>query len=69
MELTQLRYTAQEAAAILRIHLNTLHRRIHEGRIRAMREGAKYFIHRDEIERYAKGDALPAEPRRLRRAG
>lgn len=63
--LTHLRYTPKEAAQLLRICRTTLDRLIKRGEIRATRTGRCVFIHRDEIERYAKGDSGPQKVRKV----
>jgi excisionase family DNA binding protein len=62
----KLRYPLKEAARILRVHINTLQKRIREGRLKATLEGNKYFVHRDEIERYAQGQGELKTTRHLR---
>src|SRR4029077_16534945 len=57
--LTQLRYTCQEAEDLLRIHVNTLYKHIQSGQIKAARCGGRVFIHREELDRYARGEDTP----------
>ena len=50
------RLTRLEACSILRISLATLEKRINTGQIKIVRDGARVFILREELERYAKGE-------------
>ena len=62
--LTELRYTRLEAAHLLRIHVNTLDHAIRDGRLKVARCGSRVFIHRDELDRYARGENTPSRIRR-----
>jgi excisionase family DNA binding protein len=61
--LSRLRYTRAEASDLLRIHVNTLDRLIRRGRIKAAYSGMHVFIHREELDRYARGENT--RPRKL----
>jgi excisionase family DNA binding protein len=46
-------YTRKDAAAALSLHYTTIDMLIHTGRLRAIRNGRRVFVHRAEIERFA----------------
>jgi excisionase family DNA binding protein len=50
--LPALRFEVPEAAQILRMSRAQLYNRIHEGSLRAQKDGARTYITRGELERY-----------------
>lgn len=53
----QLRVSKEEGAFLLGLSLNTLEKRISQGKIRVIRDGRRVFILLAEIDRYAKGES------------
>jgi excisionase family DNA binding protein len=54
----RLRYSVNEAAAMLGVSTKTVRRRIKSGQIRATHDGSRVFISWDELDRYAKRDLI-----------
>lgn len=52
LSLPSLRFEISEAAQILRMSRAQLYNRIHEGSLRAQKDGARTYITRGELERY-----------------
>ena len=52
-------YTVEQAAEVLDLHVKTIRRYIHEGKLRAKRIGKEYRITRADLEEFT-GSALPA---------
>jgi excisionase family DNA binding protein len=65
--LPRLLYTVDEAAAILRIHYNTVYGAIHAGLIPARRKGRRYLIRHEDIERFSRAD-VPGVATRIEKA-
>lgn len=50
----RLRYSIPQAAEALSIGESTVRLRISQGHLRTVKDGNRTFIHRDEIDRYAR---------------
>src|SRR5262245_8120080 len=53
-------YTAEQAAGLLELHVKTIRRYIHEGKLKAKRIGKEYRITRADLEEFT-GSPLPAQ--------
>jgi excisionase family DNA binding protein len=53
-------YTVEQAAGLLELHVKTIRRYIHEGKLKAKRIGKEYRITRPDLEEFT-GSALPAQ--------
>src|SRR5262245_32030907 len=58
--MTQHLYTVEQAAELLDLHVKTIRRYIHEGRLKAKRIGKEYRITRTDLEEFT-GTALPTQ--------
>jgi excisionase family DNA binding protein len=63
--LDKLRYTREEAAELLRLHVNTIDQLVKRGQLKAARTGRRVFFHREEIDRYSRGEDTPRRMRRI----
>src|ERR1700730_8383259 len=66
--LPNLRFAVSEAARILRVSRAFLYNRIHQGSIRAQKDGARTYITQAELERYVESCNRPPEPDRTQEA-
>ena len=55
-------YTAEEVAELLNLHVKTIRRYVHDGRLKARRIGKEYRIARTDLEAFA-GVSVAAEPK------
>lgn len=58
-------YTVAQTAEQLRLHVKTVLRFIHEGRLPAVRIGKSYRLRAQDVQAFAGGDASHAEPVRV----
>ena len=58
--MTQHLYTVEQAAEVLDLHVKTIRRYIHDGRLKAKRIGKEYRITRADLEEFT-GSALPTQ--------
>jgi excisionase family DNA binding protein len=58
--MTQHLYTVEQAAGVLDLHVKTIRRYIHDGRLKAKRIGKEYRITRADLEEFT-GTALPTQ--------
>src|SRR6266508_5941661 len=61
---TDIYYTLEEAAAMLKLHLQTLRRWIRQGKLPARRFGRQFRLRREDFERAAQ----PADPKETEEA-
>jgi excisionase family DNA binding protein len=60
--LPNLRFAVSEAARILRVSKAFLYIRLHQGSLRAQKDGARTYITQAELERYVESCNRPPEP-------
>lgn len=58
--MTQHLYTVEQAAGLLELHVKTIRRYIHDGRLKAKRIGKEYRITRTALEEFT-GGAMPVQ--------
>lgn len=53
-------YSAEQAAEMLDVSIDTMRRLLHRGVIRGVKVGREWRIHREVLESYLKGESQPA---------
>jgi excisionase family DNA binding protein len=66
--LPNLRFAVSEAARVLRVSRALIYHRIHQGSLRAQKDGARTFITQAELERYVESCNKSPEPDRTQEA-